>query len=66
VSRRPSTSDGRVVHVTLTDEGLALIDRALPDHIDTENRLLAALSTDERDAFSDTLRQLLESLGDET
>ncbi|TVL88786.1 MarR family winged helix-turn-helix transcriptional regulator [Streptomyces sp. SAJ15] len=64
VSRTPSAEDGRVVHVALTDEGRALIDRALPDHIETENRLLAALPKGERDALADTLRTVLESLGD--
>ncbi|WP_329396349.1 hypothetical protein [Streptomyces melanogenes] len=38
--------------------------RALPDHLATEERLLAALGTDRRDALADTLRELLESLGD--
>ncbi len=66
VTRTPSESDGRVVHITLTEEGLRLIDLALPDHIDTENRLLAGLSDAERDALADALRHLLESLGDRT
>lgn len=64
VSRAPSQTDGRGVQVTLTKAGLTLIDEALPDHIATENRLLEALSSEERDALVDTLRTLLESLGD--
>jgi uncharacterized protein (TIGR03083 family) len=40
VSRTPSEKDGRVVHVALTEEGRELIDRALPDHVETERRLL--------------------------
>ncbi|MFC0624126.1 MarR family winged helix-turn-helix transcriptional regulator [Kribbella deserti] len=64
VSRAPSPTDGRGVVVTLTEAGLALIDKALPDHVATEHRLLAALSTEERDALAGTLRTLLESLGD--
>jgi DNA-binding MarR family transcriptional regulator len=66
VTRTPSESDGRVVHVALTDEGRAVIDAALPDHVDTESRLLAALSAPQREALADTLRNLLESLGDTT
>lgn len=66
VTRTPSESDGRGVHVALTDDGSELIDQALPDHIDTENRLLAALSSTQRDALADALRNLLESLGDTT
>ncbi|WP_326820051.1 MarR family transcriptional regulator [Streptosporangium sp. NBC_01639] len=66
VTRTPSESDGRGVHVTLTDEGRALIDQVLPDHVDTENRLLAALTGTQRDALAGQLRKLLESLGDTT
>jgi DNA-binding MarR family transcriptional regulator len=64
VIRQPNGADRRGVLVTLTDEGLALIDRALPDHIATEERLLAALTPAERSALADTLRRLVESLGD--
>jgi DNA-binding MarR family transcriptional regulator len=60
VSRTPSATDGRGVRVALTREGLALIDRALPDHIANEERILASLSKSEREALADTLRGLLE------
>ncbi|MCD9143354.1 MarR family winged helix-turn-helix transcriptional regulator [Streptomyces albireticuli] len=63
VTRTPSASDGRSMVVSLTGEGLALIDAVLPDHIATEERLLAGLSRDERDALADSLRKLLGSLG---
>ncbi len=66
VTRTRSESDGRGVDVALTADGRALIDQALPDHVDTESRLLAALTATERDALADTLRKLLESLGDTT
>ncbi|MCT2593080.1 MarR family transcriptional regulator [Streptomyces sp. N2-109] len=66
VTRTPSESDGRGVYVGLTAEGHALIDAALPDHVDTQNRLLATLSRPQRDTLSETFRQLLESLGDAT
>jgi len=64
VKRTPSDSDGRGVDVTLTESGLARIKRTLPDHLETENRLLAALSRKERTELADLLRKLLESLGD--
>jgi DNA-binding MarR family transcriptional regulator len=64
VTRTPSETDGRGVRVTLTDEGLQLIDTVLPAHIETENQLLAGLSAAEREQFVDLLRTLLESLGD--
>lgn len=63
VARTQSESDGRSFEVALTEEGHALIDRALPDHVATEHRLLSALSRRERDELATTLRALLESLG---
>jgi DNA-binding MarR family transcriptional regulator len=66
VVRRPSELDGRSVRVTLTETGLQLVDQTLPDHLATEQRLLAALSPAERTALADTLRKVLESLGDRT
>nr|WP_236666779.1 MarR family transcriptional regulator [Nonomuraea sp. K271] len=66
VTRTPSDSDGRGVHVTLTDEGHTLIDRVLPHHLETEQRVLAALPKERRDDLAATLRDLLESLGDTT
>ncbi|MCE6997948.1 MarR family transcriptional regulator [Saccharothrix sp. S26] len=64
VVRSPNEHDGRGVVVALTDAGLDLIDRVLPDHLATENRLLGALSPGDRTALADTLKQVLESLGD--
>jgi DNA-binding MarR family transcriptional regulator len=66
VSRKPSETDGRGVEVTLTAEGLRLIDGVLPTHLETEERLLAALSKTEREQLAEALRTLLESLGDKT
>ncbi|WP_328520024.1 MarR family winged helix-turn-helix transcriptional regulator [Kribbella sp. NBC_00359] len=65
VTRAPSETDGRGVRVTLTAEGLRLIDAVLPTHVDTESRLLAGLSGTERDQLAGLLRTLLESLGDQ-
>ncbi|MEV0788200.1 MarR family transcriptional regulator [Kribbella sp. NPDC050459] len=64
VTRAPSETDRRGVLVTLTPEGLELIDRVLPTHIETESHLLAGLSQTEREQLADLLRALLESLGD--
>lgn len=66
VVRRPSEVDGRSVRVTLTEAGRQLVDETLPDHLATEDRLLAALSPAERTALAETLRKMLESLGDRT
>jgi DNA-binding MarR family transcriptional regulator len=64
VSRARSEHDGRGILVTLTESGRELIDAALPDHIATEQQLLAPLSRAQRDALTETLRTLLESFGD--
>lgn len=64
VRRSPSESDGRGIQVSLTDAGHKLIDDALPDHVATEQRLLDPLTPKQRTALADTLRVLLESLGD--
>ena len=64
VTRKRSDADGRSVRVTLTDEGRALIDRALPDHLANERRLLAALTAGEQQQLAETLPKLLQSLGD--
>lgn len=64
IMRTPSDLDGRCVYVALTDEGRALIDRALPDHVANEHRLLQALTPVQRGTLTDNLRKLLEALGD--
>ena len=65
VHRTPNEHDGRGVVVALTDAGFDLIERVLPDHLATENGLLSALSPAERTTLADTLKQVLESLGDQ-
>jgi DNA-binding MarR family transcriptional regulator len=62
VVRRPRPTDGRGTDVALTDEGRALVDRALPDHLATQERLLAALSGEQRGELAALLRELLVSL----
>ncbi|HYY09822.1 MAG TPA: MarR family transcriptional regulator, partial [Kineosporiaceae bacterium] len=58
VRRGPHPGDGRVVLVTLTDDGRSLVDRVLPDHLATEERLLAALSPEQRTTLAALLRTL--------
>lgn len=64
VIRTASERDRRGVRVALTAGGRALIDRALPDHVATEQRLLDALTPAQRATMARALRTLLESLGD--
>lgn len=63
VTRTPSASDGRGVQVTLTAAGREAVDRALPDHPATEQRLLATLAPDQRTALPRSLQQLIRSIG---
>jgi DNA-binding MarR family transcriptional regulator len=64
VTRTPSATDGRGVYVDLTDAGRELIDRALPDHVATEHRMLAGLTPVQRDHLVEALRVMLGTLGD--
>ncbi|MGY1746253.1 MarR family winged helix-turn-helix transcriptional regulator [Blastococcus sp. SYSU D00695] len=63
ITRARSASDGRGVVVTLTDAGRAALDAALPDHLETERRLLAGLSEQERVELAGLLRRVLVTLG---
>jgi len=63
ITRERSEEDGRAVVVTLTPEGRAALDAALPDHLETERRLLAGLPSADRARLADLLRRLLVGLG---
>lgn len=56
--------DRRSVRVRLTDQGRALVDEMVGPHVANEARLLAGLTSAERDRPAGLLRGLLESLGD--
>ncbi|GAA0365393.1 MarR family transcriptional regulator [Streptomyces blastmyceticus] len=59
VARRTDERDRRVAHLSLTEEGTALIDRLVPRQLDYENTLLDGLGDDHRDRLADTLADLL-------
>jgi DNA-binding MarR family transcriptional regulator len=61
VTREPDPASARASLVHLTATGLALFDQVAPAHLANEDRLLAALSGDERLALADLLRRLLGS-----
>jgi DNA-binding MarR family transcriptional regulator len=63
ITRERSVNDGRAVVVTLTAAGRTALDDALPDHLDTERRLLDGLPPDDRELLADLLRRLLVALG---
>ena len=58
ISRSPNPEDGRGVLVTLTPEGLRVVDELLPQHVDNEERLLAVLSSEEREGLAVLLAKL--------
>jgi len=62
VRRTKVPDDKRIVRVELTEAGCAAIEDALPDHLDNEARMLAALSPDERRRLERLLRKLERSL----
>jgi len=64
VIREPNAEDGRVIDVGLTDEGLQLIEEALPDHLENERQLLARLTTSQRKQLASLLSQLFDSMED--
>ncbi len=63
ITRERSEADGRAVVVTLTEAGRVALDAALPDHLETERRLLAGLSESDREELATLLRRFLISLG---
>ncbi|MER2133882.1 MAG: MarR family transcriptional regulator [Arthrobacter sp.] len=58
VARTKNASDGRGKRVTLTSDGLALVERALPDHLETEEGILAGLSPQERALLAGLLARI--------
>lgn len=66
IARTPNARDGRGVLATLTAAGRVVIDRSLPDHLQTEHRLLSSLTPQQREDLEHTLRQLIEALSGPT
>jgi DNA-binding MarR family transcriptional regulator len=64
VERVPDEEDRRSVRVRLTERGRETVEALVGPHTENEALLLAALAPPERDQLADTLRALLESLGD--
>jgi DNA-binding MarR family transcriptional regulator len=61
VERAPDPNDRRGRLVALTDRGRELVDAAVVDHLENEERLLGALDERERQQLSGLLRKLLSS-----
>ncbi|MBV9207423.1 MAG: MarR family transcriptional regulator [Actinobacteria bacterium] len=59
VSREPDPANARSSIVRLTGKGLRLFDEIAPVHLANEDRLLSALSAEDRQSLADLLRRLL-------
>jgi len=59
VERRPDPDDRRGTLVALTGEGERTVDAAVVEHLANEERLLGALSANERRTLAGLLRTLL-------
>ncbi|MCT2399935.1 MarR family winged helix-turn-helix transcriptional regulator [Novosphingobium mangrovi (ex Huang et al. 2023)] len=62
VERQGDETDGRRVVIRLTDEGQALIERAIVDHVATQTELLAGLDAEELAGLDAALRKLMAGL----
>jgi DNA-binding MarR family transcriptional regulator len=61
VERQPDPTDRRGRLVALTGPGRELVDAAVVEHLDNEERLLAVLDPEERKQLAGLLRKLLTS-----
>jgi DNA-binding MarR family transcriptional regulator len=59
VERQPDPTDRRGRLVALSDRGRELVDAAVVDHLENEERLLGALDAGEREQLAGLLRKLL-------
>lgn len=65
ISRQRQRHDRRSTPVALTRAGRRVIDAALPEHANNQDRLLGELSREQRDQLATLLEGLAISLGDE-
>jgi DNA-binding MarR family transcriptional regulator len=63
VQRIQNPDDGRSFLIALTDKGFAVIEKAVDDHVATQARLTAGLSSKDTDALNILLKKFIESLG---
>jgi DNA-binding MarR family transcriptional regulator len=61
VTREADPDDRRGTLVRLTEDGLRLFDVIAPEHLENEERLLSALTEEQRQTLADLLRHLLAS-----
>jgi DNA-binding MarR family transcriptional regulator len=58
ITREPDPQDRRGILITLTPEGIELIDALTAAHLENERRVLAGLSAAEQDRLAGLLRKL--------
>ena len=63
VQRRRTRRDARMYAVRLTDKGKSALETAEPAVRSTDERILAAIPTAQRDAFLRALTRIVESIG---
>lgn len=59
ISRDIAPDNRRTVRIALTEAGTAVVNRALRDHVDNEEKLLSSLGSAQRGELEALLRQLL-------
>ena len=62
IRREPDPRDRRGKLIALSEEGAALVDRAVEAHVQNEERLLAGLPAEKREQLAALLRELLLAL----
>lgn len=65
IERKPHPNDRRGTLVTLTNQGLEVIDLVVVAHIAHEEKILSSLTSDEQKVLADLLRKILLSFGDD-
>ena len=58
VTRTVDPHNKRIRRITLTQDGLDLVNRIVPAHVDNERRLLSPLTQEEQDLLAALLRKL--------
>lgn len=64
VSRKADLADARRAVVELAPKGKRLIEKAVTDHVKTQDSLLSTLTVDEREQLDSLLRKLMRSMED--
>jgi DNA-binding MarR family transcriptional regulator len=64
IERKPHPKDRRGTLVTLTNQGMEVIDMVVASHTTCEQQILSSLTSDEQKVLADLLRKLLLSFGD--